>query len=61
VRYQFIKEQQGQHRVSVLCRVLQVGRGGYYAWLKREPSARQKANQRLTQQIKSVFEASGQT
>jgi transposase InsO family protein len=61
VRYPFIKEQQGQHRVSVLCRVLQVGRGGYYAWRKRQPSPRQKANRALTQQIKAVFEASGQT
>jgi transposase InsO family protein len=61
VRYQFIKEQQGQHRVSVLCQVLQVGRGGYYAWRKREPSERAQANQTLTQKIRSVFEASAQT
>jgi putative transposase len=61
VRYPFIKEQQGHHRLSTLCQVLQVGRGGYYAWLKREPSERQKANQALIQQIEEVFEASGQT
>jgi transposase InsO family protein len=61
VRYQFIQKQQGQHQVSVLCRLMQVGRGGYYAWLKREPSAREKANLTLTKKIKSVFEQSGQT
>jgi transposase InsO family protein len=61
VRYQFIQEQQGQHRVSVLCRVMQVGRGGYYAWLQREPSKRAQANQALTAKIVAVFEESGQT
>ena len=61
MRYQFIQEQQGQHRVSVLCRVLQVGRGGYYAWLKREPSQRAQADQVLTKKIKEVFEESAQT
>lgn len=61
MRYQFIKEHQGQHRVSVLCRVMQVGRGGYYTWLKRPPSERARANAALTEQIKTVFEESKQT
>jgi putative transposase len=61
VRYQFIKEQQGQHRVRVLCRVMQVGRGGSYAWLKREPSPREPADQGLTTRIEAVFEESGPT
>lgn len=47
--------------MSVLCRVMQVGRGGYYAWRKREPSEREKANRTLTHKIKEVFEESGQT
>jgi putative transposase len=47
--------------VSVLCRVMQVGRGGYYAWLTREPSQRAQADQALTKKIVEVFEESGHT
>jgi transposase InsO family protein len=61
VRYQFIKQYQGQFALSALCRVMQVARSGYYAWCKRPLSARDQANQQLTQQIKTVFEASKQT
>ncbi len=45
----------------MLCRVLQVGRGGYYAWLKRPLSERAQANAVLTEQIKTAFEESDQT
>ena len=34
---------------------------GYYAWRKRPPSAREQANQHLTEQIKTAFEDSDQT
>jgi putative transposase len=61
VRYQFIKQYQGQFSLSALCRVMQVARSGYYAWCKRPMSATEQANQQLTQQIKTVFEASKQT
>lgn len=47
--------------MSVLCRVLQVGRGGYYAWRKRPISPRAQANQVLTEQIKTAFEESDGT
>ena len=61
MRYPFIRALQGQFSVSALCRVMGVCRGGYYAWLKRQPSAREQANQALTQQIQQVFLASDQT
>ena len=61
MRYPFIKQYEGQFSISALCRVMQVARSGYYAWLKRAVSAREAANQQLTQQIKTVFEASKQT
>lgn len=47
--------------MSVLCRVMQVGRGGYYAWLKRPLSELAQANEVLTEQIKTAFEQSDQT
>jgi len=40
---------------------MQVSRCGYYAWCKRPQSAREQANQELTEQIKTAFEASDQT
>jgi putative transposase len=38
-----------------MCQVLQVSRSGYYAWRKREPSARKMANQALVAEIKAIF------
>ena len=61
MRYQFIKEQQEHFSVSALCRAMQVCRGGFYAWNKRQKSARQVQNETLTEQIKSVYHDSRQT
>jgi putative transposase len=38
-----------------------VSRGGFYAWSKRSPSARQKANEALSEQVKAAFQESDQT
>lgn len=61
MRYQFIQQHQGQFSLAALCRVMQVARSGYYAWCKRPKSAREQANQELTEQIKIAFEASDRT
>ena len=61
MRYQFIKERQEQFSLSALCRVMQVCRGGFYAWRKRDKSARQLQNERLTEQIKTAYKESKQT
>ena len=58
MRYQFIKEHQEQFSLSALCRVMAVCRGGFYAWRKREKSARQLENESLTEQIKAAHEES---
>lgn len=55
MRYQFIKQYEGQFSVSALCRVMQVSKSGYYAWCKRPPSAREQANQQLTEKIQTLF------
>ena len=49
------------YRVATMCRVLEVSRSGYYAWLKREPSARDQANAALLKVIKDIHQESDET
>jgi len=50
-----------QFPIQQLCAVLAVSRSGFYHWRTRPPSARQKANERLLQDIKGAFADSRQT
>lgn len=61
MRYLFIQEQQAQFSLAALCRVMQVGRSGYYAWRTRKPCARQQHNAVVSEQIKTVYKESAQT
>lgn len=54
MRYHFIREHQGQFRITTMCRALGVSRGGYYGWCDRAPSARAKANAELLSRIREV-------
>ena len=56
-----MKANQAVYRVATMCRVLEVSRSGYYAWLKREPSARDKANAALLEVIKDIHKESDKT
>jgi hypothetical protein len=40
--------------VTFMCEMLEVSRQGYYAWKKRAPSARQKADVTLTTLIVAI-------
>ena len=44
-----------------MCRVLEVSKSGYYAWKKREPSARAQADATLTARIREVHGDSRKT
>ncbi len=44
-----------------MCRVLEVSTSGYYAWLKREPSRRDRSDAPLTERIRSVHSKSRET
>ena len=44
-----------------MCKVLGVSRGGYYRWLKADPSRRSIENQELTEKIRVVHRKSKQT
>lgn len=61
MKFDFIEAHRTEFKVTIMCRVLGVSRSGYYAWLKRPPSAREMANQELKQQIKTIYDHSRQT
>jgi putative transposase len=56
-----VKANQAVYRVKTMCRVLEVSRSGFYAWLKRGPSARSKANVALLETIEEIHEESDGT
>jgi hypothetical protein len=45
----------------LLCRVFDVSRSGFYAWLARKPSLRQQGGERLKVAIKAVHRQSRET
>jgi putative transposase len=60
-RFRLIEAEKAQHPVSLLCGVLGVTRGGYYAWRRREPCKRKLEDERLAELIAQIFEQSQQT
>jgi len=56
--YEFIKANRGQYDVMTLCRVLEVTRSGYYAWLREPVSRRAREDARLLRLIRASFVAS---
>lgn len=55
-RFAFIDREKAHHDVAALCRLLKVSRSGFYAWLRRPPSARAVADEVLTEQIRTAFD-----
>ena len=51
-----MSEHQAKHDVSMLCRLLELSRSGFYAWLKRKPSARAVKDDVLTKRIEAIHE-----
>jgi len=56
-----VRVHQACYRVAMMCRVLDVSRSGYYAWLKRAPSARAQANAELLETIREIHAESDGT
>lgn len=56
-----MKEQANLYSVSLLCKVLQVSRSGYYAWRHRGLSQRKQTNLFLLSEIKVIHQQSRQT
>jgi putative transposase len=49
-----MSEHRAVYSIRVMCRVLDVSASGYYAWERREPSARARANERLLGRIRAI-------
>ncbi len=53
-RYRFIAEEKAHHSVALLCRVLHVAKSAFYAWQTQRPSARARADDNLSNEIKAI-------
>lgn len=61
MRFLFIRAEKAKYPLTVLCRLLEVSKSGYYAFEKRGPSKRASADQELTIQIQAGHQKSRQT
>ncbi|EQC0636616.1 IS3 family transposase [Salmonella enterica] len=59
LKYRFINGHRTVWGVMTMCRVLNVARAGFYAWLHNPVSARDKDNQRLLMLIRYSYSLSG--
>jgi putative transposase len=56
--YEFIKQNRDHYDIKMMCRVLEVTRSGYYAWLHEPISRRAQEDVRLLGPIRASFVAS---
>ena len=56
-----MKVNQATHSVGVMCRLLQISRSGYYAWVGRPMSARARSDLALTGKIEAIHRRSRDT
>jgi putative transposase len=56
-----VQELATEHRVSEVCEVVEVSTSGYYRWLGRRPTRRERADEGLAEQIREVHKDSRRT
>lgn len=56
MKFAFIREHRVVWPIGVMCRVLGVSRGGYFAWVNRPVSAQAQRREQLTAQVRQVHE-----
>lgn len=54
MRYEFIHKERKAFPVTMLCRVMKVGRSGYYAWVNRDESHHFQENKAMVDIVKST-------
>ncbi len=59
--FRFIDAEKADLSVSLLCRMLEVSRSGYYAWRERPPSRRSQEDAALTESIREIHLRSRET
>ena len=59
--FRFIAAKRAEHSIQVMCRVLEVSRSGFHAWVRREPSARAVVDAALSGRIAEIHAESGKT
>ncbi|MED5374063.1 MAG: IS3 family transposase [Myxococcota bacterium] len=57
--YRFITAEKANHRIRLMCRVLQVSRSSYYAWVARPPAG--SRDRGLAARIRAIHKRSGGT
>ena len=60
MKFRFIESHRGQFSVRRMCQVFAVSPSGFYAWLKRAVSQRERDNEALLRRIRDIFEHSRQ-
>lgn len=61
MKFGFIAKHRGIWPSAWLCEALDVSRSGFYAWLIRAPSGRQRSNEILSSEVRSSFLQSDRT
>lgn len=61
MKFRFIQRHAEQYKIKLMCSVLGVSRSGYYAWRRRQPSARKQANRLLRALIRLLHQQSRRT
>ena len=61
MKFGFIAKHRGVWPSAWLCETLDVSRSGFYAWLIRAPSKRQRSNEILSSEVRSSFLQSDRT
>ena len=61
MKFRFIAKHRGIWAVDWLCGALGVSRGGFYAWLRRPRSRRNRSDEELSAKVRASFLASDRT
>ena len=58
MKFRFVAREKAQHPVRILCRVLEVSTSGFYHWLRRGPSARERRDAALLSLLRTLHRTS---